>query len=112
MQTTFDALVIGGGIVGTAILDRLAIYDLDCLLVEKSDDVAAFSTRANSGIVHAGYDCEPGTLKAKFNVRGNELLWQDAQDLGVKHLKCGSPCDIIYLTESKGGAGRRYHAPL
>lgn len=90
MGKVFDVIIIGGGIVGTATLDRLARYDLSCLLLEKSDDVAAFSTRANSGIVHAGYDCEPGTLKAKFNVLGNSLLWKDAEDLGVKHLKCGS----------------------
>ncbi|MBR4800520.1 MAG: NAD(P)/FAD-dependent oxidoreductase [Clostridia bacterium] len=90
MEKVFDVIIIGGGIVGTATLDRLAKYDLDCLLLEKSDDVAAFSTRANSGIVHAGYDCEPGTLKAEFNVLGNALLWKDAQELGVKHLKCGS----------------------
>ncbi len=90
MGKIYDVLVIGGGIVGTAVLDRLSRYNLDCLLVEKSDDVASFSTRANSGIVHAGYDCEPNTLKAKFNVLGNALLWKDAEDLGVKHLKCGS----------------------
>ena len=90
MGKIYDVLIVGGGIVGTATLDRLARYDLDCLLVEKSDDVAAFSTRANSGIVHAGYDCEPNTLKAKYNVLGNALVWQDAQDLGVEHLKCGS----------------------
>ena len=90
MNKTFDVLIVGGGIVGTALLDRLARYDLDVLLVEKSDDVAAGATRANSGIVHAGYDCEPNTLKAEFNVRGNALLWEDAKALGVKHLKCGS----------------------
>lgn len=90
MEKIYDVLIVGGGIVGTATLDRLACYNLDCLLVEKSDDVAAFSTRANSGIVHAGYDCEPNTLKAKFNVLGNSLLWKDAEDLGVQHLKCGS----------------------
>ena len=80
MNKTFDVLIVGGGIVGTALLDRLARYNFDVLLVEKSDDVAAGATRANSGIVHAGYDCEPNTLKAEFNVRGNALLWEDAED--------------------------------
>lgn len=86
----YDCIVIGGGVVGTAVLDRLAAYNLKVLLLEKEDDVASFTTRANSGIVHAGYDCEPNTLKARFNVRGNELMWRDVEDLAVPHLKCGS----------------------
>lgn len=86
----YDVIIIGGGIVGTAVLDRLAGYELKILLIERSDDVASFATRANSGIVHAGYDCKPNTLKAKYNVRGNTLLWRDAEQLGVPHLKCGS----------------------
>lgn len=86
----YDCIVIGGGVIGTAVLDRLAKYNLKLLLLEKGDDVASFSTRANSGIVHAGYDCEPDTLKARFNVRGNELMWQDVKELDVPHLKCGS----------------------
>lgn len=76
--------------MGTAVLDRLSRYDLSVLLLEKEDDVAASASRANSGIVHAGYDCEPDTLKARFNVRGNELMWQLAEELDVPHLKCGS----------------------
>lgn len=86
----YDFIVIGGGVIGTAVLDRLATYSARALLLEKEDDVAAFTTRANSGIVHAGYDCEPGTQKARFNVRGNELMWQDVEDLDVPHSKCGS----------------------
>ncbi|MBO4554489.1 MAG: NAD(P)/FAD-dependent oxidoreductase [Clostridia bacterium] len=101
MKETFDVIVVGGGIVGTAVLDRLAKYDLKCLLVEKGDDVANFATRANSGIVHAGYDCTPGTLKAKFNVLGNPLVWRDAEELGVKHLKCGS----IVVAKADGKEG-------
>lgn len=86
----YDCIIIGGGVIGTAVLDRLAAYQLRVLLLEKEDDVASFTTRANSGIVHAGYDCEPNTAKALFNVRGNELIWQDAKELCVPHLKCGS----------------------
>ncbi len=86
----YNVIVIGGGIVGTAVLDRLARYDANVLLLEKGDDVASFATRANSGIAHAGYDCEPNTLKAKFNVLGNKLMWQDVEELDVPHVKCGS----------------------
>ncbi|MCM1306922.1 MAG: FAD-dependent oxidoreductase, partial [Firmicutes bacterium] len=86
----YDFIVIGGGVIGTAVLDRLATYSAKSLLLEKEDDVATATTRANSGIVHAGYDCEPNTQKARFNVRGNELMWRDVEDLDVPHLKCGS----------------------
>lgn len=94
----YDCIVIGGGVVGTAVLDKLAKRNLDVLLIEKCDDVASFSTRANSGIVHAGYDCEPGTLKAKFNVRGNELMWTDVEELDVPSLKCAS---IVVATKEQ-----------
>lgn len=86
----YDCIVIGGGIVGCGVLDRLARRNLNVLLLEKQDDVASFSTRANSGIVHAGYDCEPNTLKAHFNVLGNKKTWQDVKELDVPHLRCGS----------------------
>lgn len=94
----YDCIVIGGGIIGAAVLDRLARYDLDVLLLEKEDDVASFSTRANSGIVHAGYDCEPNTQKALFNVEGNKLVWQDAKELDVPHHQCGS---IVVATKDQ-----------
>lgn len=94
----YDCIVIGGGIIGCAVLDRLARRNLKVLLLEKQDDVASFSTRANSGIVHAGYDCEPNTLKALFNVKGNALVWRDAQELDVPCLKCGS---IVVATKEQ-----------
>ena len=87
---TKDVIVIGGGIVGCAVLDRLARRNVSVLMLEGGDDVAVGATRANSGIVHAGYDCEPGTLKARFNVRGNAMIWQLVEELGVPALKCGS----------------------
>lgn len=86
----YDCIIIGGGVIGCATLDRLSRYNLSCLLLEKSDDVASFASKANSGIVHAGYDCDPGTLKAKFNVEGNPLVFEDAKNLDVPCLKCGS----------------------
>lgn len=86
----YDVIIIGGGIVGTAVLDRLARYDKSVLLLESADDVVFGATRANSGIVHAGYDCDPGTLKARFNVRGNELTWKLVEELDVPAKKCGS----------------------
>jgi len=94
----FDCIVIGGGVVGTAVFDRLCRYQLKVLLLEKSDDVASFASRANSGIIHAGFDCTPGTLKAKFNVLGNKQMWADVKELNVPHLKCGS---LVVATEEE-----------
>ena len=76
--------------MGCAVADRLARSRVSVCLLEAGDDVAVGATRANSGIVHAGYDCIPGTLKARFNVRGNAMIWQLAEQLGVPALKCGS----------------------
>ena len=60
---TADVVVIGGGIVGTAILRELSKYDLKCVLVEKEPDLAAGTTKANSAILHAGFDAPTGSLK-------------------------------------------------
>ena len=70
---TADVVVIGCGIVGTAILRELSKYDLKCVLVEKEPDLAAGTTKANSAILHAGFDAPTGSLKAVTNVRGNKL---------------------------------------
>lgn len=81
-----DVVVIGGGIVGTAILRELSKYDLQCVLVEKEPDVSLGTTKANSAILHAGFDAPTGSLKAITNVRGNELYHelQEELDLDIK----------------------------
>ena len=66
----YDVTIIGGGVFGAAVAMYLSKYDLKCCLLEKENDIAISTTRANSGIVHAGYDPEPGTLMACLNVRG------------------------------------------
>lgn len=78
-----DVVVIGGGIVGTAILRELSKYDLSCLLVEKEPDVAVGTTKANSAICHAGFDAPTGTWKQKTNVRGNALYHQLQEELDL-----------------------------
>ena len=65
------SLSLHGGIIGTAILADLSHYNLKVILVEKEPDIALGSTKANSGIIHAGYDAMPGTMKDRMNVRGN-----------------------------------------
>lgn len=78
-----DVVVIGGGIVGTAILRELSKYDLRCLLVEKEPDVAVGTTKANSAICHAGFDAPTGSWKQKTNVRGNALYHQLQEELDL-----------------------------
>ena len=85
-----DCIVIGGGVVGALILDELSKTNLKAILLEKENDVASGASRANSGIVHAGYDCTPGTNKAKFNVEGNALMWGLVKELHVPAKQCGS----------------------
>lgn len=81
-----DVVVIGGGIVGTAVLRELSKYDLKCILVEKESDLAMGTTKANSAILHAGFDAPTGSLKAITNVRGNQLYHELEQvlDLDIK----------------------------
>ena len=78
-----DVVVIGGGIVGTAILRELSKYDLKCVLVEKEPDVALGTTKANSAILHAGFDAPTGSLKAITNVRGNKLYHELEHELDL-----------------------------
>lgn len=83
-------VIIGGGIVGCAIAWELAKYPLDVTLVEKQPDLAMETTKANSAILHAGFAAKPGTLKAKYNVRGLALYRQWEAALGLEIESVGS----------------------
>ena len=86
----FDVLIVGAGVIGGMLARELSRYKLSVCLLEKENDVACGATRANSGIVHGGYDPEPGTLKAKLNAQGVELLFQAAKELNVPCKRNGS----------------------
>ncbi|MDE6583107.1 MAG: FAD-dependent oxidoreductase [Clostridia bacterium] len=86
----FDCIVIGAGVVGSSIFNKLTRIGKSCLLLDKASDVATGASKANSGIVHAGYDPKPNSLKAKMNVRGNQLYPQICERLGVKLNHCGA----------------------
>lgn len=86
----FDVTVIGGGVVGALILRELSRYHLKALLLEAEDDVGTGASRANSGVVHAGYDCEPGSKKAYFNVKGNKMFPSLVKELHVPYKNTGS----------------------
>lgn len=93
----YDIAIIGAGITGGMLARTLAAYDLKICILEKENDVAMGATRANSGIVHAGYDAEEGTLKARLNVRGSEMMGRVAEELGVPYRNNGSL--VIGFTE-------------
>ncbi len=86
----FDVAVIGAGVIGAMIARELARYDLRVAVLEKEADAAAGASRANSGIVHAGFDAAEGSLKAKFNVEGNRLMAGVCEELGVEYKNNGS----------------------
>ena len=86
----FDVVVIGAGVVGGFVARELSRYKLNVAIVERASDVALGATRANSAIVHAGFDAKEGSLKARFNVRGSEMMEDVARELGVKYQRCGS----------------------
>jgi glycerol-3-phosphate dehydrogenase len=79
---SYDVIVMGAGVAGCCTARELARYELSCLVVEGGNDIACGATRANSAIVHGGYDPEPGSLKAKYNVAGSKLYPQWADELG------------------------------
>jgi len=86
----FDVAVIGAGVVGGMIAHALARYELKICMLEKNHDVAMGASSSNSGIVHAGFDAVPGSLKAKLNVRGSEMMEKITGSLGVPYRNNGS----------------------
>ena len=86
----FDVGIIGAGIVGSFTFNMLTGIGAKVCLMEAGEDVSLGATKANSAIIHAGYDCQPGTKKAYFNVRGNAMYEEIAKRLGEKCYKTGS----------------------
>ena len=86
----YDAIIIGAGVTGCAIARELSRYQLNILVLEKEEDVCCGTSKANSAIIHAGHDAKPGSLKARFNVRGNELMDQLSADLDFPFTRNGS----------------------
>ena len=82
-EMKFTACVIGAGVIGGMVARELTRYGISTVILEKGSDVALGASKANSGIVHGGYDPEPGTLKAKLNAEGVEKLFYAASELSV-----------------------------
>jgi len=85
----YDVIVIGAGVVGCLTARALSRYQLRILLLEKASDVGTGATKANTAIVHAGYDPLPGTNKARLNVLGNRLYPQLCAQLSVPYSRQG-----------------------
>ena len=86
----YDVLIIGCGITGAATAFELSRYQLKIAVLERENDVSMGATKANSAIIHAGYDPEPGTLMARLNVRGAALAKELCRRMDVPYRRCGS----------------------
>lgn len=86
----YDVAIVGAGVVGSAIARELSKYKVNACVIERDEDVCNGTSKANSAIVHAGFDAKPGTLKAKLNVRGNEMMDQLSKDLDFPFKRNGS----------------------
>jgi glycerol-3-phosphate dehydrogenase len=86
----YDVVVVGAGVSGCAVARELARYRASVCVVERADDVCCGISKANSAIIHAGFDAMPGSLMAKLNVEGNRLMYEWARELEVAALPIGS----------------------
>lgn len=86
----YDVAIVGCGVIGSSIAYRLSKFDLKTVVLEKENDVAMGCTRANSAIIHAGYDPAEGTLMAKLNVRSVDLTKDLCKKLDVPYAQIGS----------------------
>lgn len=86
----YDVIIIGAGVSGAATARELSRYRASICVLEKEEDVCCGTSKANSAIVHAGYDAAIGSLKAKLNVRGNEIMGRLAEELDFPFERRGS----------------------
>lgn len=103
-----DVAIIGGGVCGCSLLYELSKYNIKAAVIEKENDVGVGTTKANSAIVHAGYDPEPGTLMARYNVEGNRLVEQLCLDLDILYNKIGSLV-LAFSEEDRHTLEKLYH---
>ena len=85
-----DVVIIGAGVVGCSIARELSRYRLDTVVLERGPDVCVGTSKANSGIVHAGHDAKPGSRKARFNIEGSRMMPALAAELGFPYERNGS----------------------
>ena len=86
----YDVVIIGAGVSGSAIARELSRYQVNACVVEKAEDVCCGTSKANSAIVHAGFDAENGSLMADLNVKGNVMMEDLSKELDFSFRKNGS----------------------
>ena len=86
----YDVAIIGAGVVGCAIARELSKYRVNACVIEREEDVCCGTSKANSAIIHAGFDATPGKLKARLNVQGNAMMDQLSKDLDIPFQRNGS----------------------
>ncbi len=86
----YDVIIVGAGVVGCAIARELSRYQVDACVIEKEEDVCSGTSKANSAIAHAGFDATPGTLKAKLNVQGSQMMENLSKELDFSFQQTGA----------------------
>ncbi len=97
----YDVIIIGAGVSGCAVARELSRYEMDVAVLERASDVCEGTSKANSGIVHAGYDAEPGTRKAFLNIRGSKKMEELSRELDFPYKRNGSL--VLCFSESDRG---------
>ncbi len=93
----YDVIIVGAGVVGAAVARYLSRYQAKVCVVEREEDVCCGTSKANSAIIHGGFDARHGTLMAKYNVRGSEMMPALAEELDVPFRRNGSL--VVCLSE-------------
>jgi glycerol-3-phosphate dehydrogenase len=96
---SYDVIIVGAGCIGSTIARELSRYNLSVLILESADDVTQGATKGNSGIVHAGFDDTPGTNRAKFCWKGNQMFEKLDKELHFGYQKNGSL--VVAKTEAE-----------
>ena len=86
----YDIVIIGAGVTGCSVARELSRYNARVCVVEKEDDVCCGTSKANSAIIHAGFDAAAGSMMAKLNVLGNRMMGNLAEDLDIPFKRNGS----------------------
>ncbi|SDX70527.1 glycerol-3-phosphate dehydrogenase [Ruminococcaceae bacterium YAD3003] len=102
MNEQYDIIIIGAGVTGSAIARELSCFDCKVLVLEKDEDLCCGTSKANSGIVHAGYDAKPGTFKARMNLRGNQMMPSLCEELDIPFKQIGS---LVVCTDESQRSG-------
>lgn len=92
----YDVIIIGAGVTGSSVARELSRYNANICVLEKGEDVCTGTSKANSAIVHAGFDAAEGSMMAKMNVRGNEMMTQLAEDLDIPFKRNGAMVVCIH----------------